>query len=49
MIRIDSRNPEGQRVVSASAADAEGVGFFQALLDELYQREPALRKPVEKP
>lgn len=44
LIRIDSRNPAGQRVVNTSAADAAGTGFFRALLDELYVREPALNK-----
>jgi hypothetical protein len=43
LIRIDSRKPVGQRVVETTEADAAGVGFFQALLDELYLREPALR------
>lgn len=44
LIRIDSRKPIGQRVVETTEADAAGVGFFQALLDELYLREPALRR-----
>jgi hypothetical protein len=44
LIRIDSRKPVGQRVVETTEADAAGVGFFQALLDELYLREPALRR-----
>ncbi len=43
LIRIDSRRRAGQRVIAATAADAEGVGFFRALLDELYLREPTLR------
>jgi hypothetical protein len=43
LIRIDSRRRAGQRVIEATAADAEGVGFFRALLDELYLREPTLR------
>ena len=46
LIRIDSRNSLGQRIVSSSAADAAGTGFFRALLDELYLREPTLRKPI---
>jgi hypothetical protein len=49
LIRIDSRNPAGQRVVNTSAADAAGTGFFRALLDELYLREPTLRKPTAGP
>ena len=45
LIRIDSRNPAGERLVSAASIDAEGVGFFRALLDELYLREPTLKPP----
>lgn len=43
LIRIDSRLPRGQRIVDVSDADAAGTGFFTALLDELYLREPTLR------
>jgi len=43
LIRIDSRLPEGQRVLVADSIDAAGTQFFRALLDELYLREPALR------
>ncbi len=43
LIRIDSRNPAGQRVVDPGAADAAGAAFFKALLDELYLREPTLK------
>ena len=43
LIRIDSRQAAGKRLVAATSADAEGVGFFRTLLDELYLREPALR------
>jgi len=43
LIRIDSRNTAGQRVVDPAAADAAGVAFFKALLDELYLREPTLK------
>jgi hypothetical protein len=43
VIRIDSRNPAGQRVLRTLEADAAGVGFFRALLDELYLREPTLK------
>jgi len=48
LIRIDSRNPAGQRVVDPAAADATGAAFFKALLDELYLREPTL-KPATLP
>src|SRR6266849_201900 len=47
LIRIDSGKPVGQRIVGTSMTDAAGVGFFQALLDELYLREPTL-KPLRK-
>lgn len=43
LIRIDSRRPAGQRVLESFEADAAGVGFFQALVDELYLREPTLK------
>jgi hypothetical protein len=46
LIRIDSRLPVGQRVVETHAADAAGQGFFKALIDELYLREPALKNMV---
>ncbi len=46
LIRIDSGRPAGQRVVDTSVADAAGTGFFQALLDELYVREPTLKPPT---
>ncbi len=36
LIRINSGNPKGQRVMSTAMTDAAGLGFFQALLDELY-------------
>jgi hypothetical protein len=45
LIRIDGRKPAGQRIVSTSMTDAAGLGFFQALLDELYLREPTLKPP----
>jgi hypothetical protein len=48
LIRIDSSKPPGQRIVATSMADAAEIGFFQALLDELYLREPTL-KPVKQP
>lgn len=43
LIRIDSRKPEGQRVVDTVDMDAKGTNFFKALLDELYLREPTLK------
>jgi len=43
LIRIDSRKPAGERLVSAESIDACGTTFFRALLDELYRREPTLR------
>lgn len=43
LIRIDSRNPPGRRIVNTTVADAAGVDFFKALLDELYLREPTLK------
>jgi hypothetical protein len=45
LIRIDSGEPAGKRIVGTSVTDAAGVGFFQALLDELYLREPTLKPP----
>jgi hypothetical protein len=46
LIRIDSRKPAGQRVTDTFDADAAGVGFFRALIDELYLREPTLRPSI---
>jgi hypothetical protein len=43
LIRINSSRPEGQRVSDVLDMDAKGTGFFRALLDELYLREPTLR------
>ena len=43
LIRIDSRNPAGQRLTDPAAADVAGAAFFKALLDELYLREPTLK------
>jgi hypothetical protein len=43
LIRIDSSNPAGSRISNAVDMDAKGTNFFQALLDELYLREPTLR------
>jgi len=46
VIRINSGNPAGQRVLNGSATDADGVRFFQGLLEELYFREPTLKRPT---
>lgn len=42
LIRIDSRRGPGARVSELVDMDAQRSNFFQALLDELYRREPAL-------
>lgn len=43
LIRINSSKSVGKRVVDTHSADAEGVNFFKALIDELYLREPTLK------
>jgi hypothetical protein len=43
LIRVDSRKPAGSRIVETKSADAAGVNFFKALIDELYRREPTLK------
>jgi hypothetical protein len=43
LIRINSTRPKGQRILNALDMDGRGTDFFQALLDELYLREPTLR------
>lgn len=43
LIRINSRNLPGDRILDVKDMDAKGTSFFQALLDELYLREPTLR------
>lgn len=45
LIRIDSRLPPGQRIVDTEAMDALGLSFFDALLAELFLREPTLNRP----
>jgi hypothetical protein len=45
LIRIDTRQPEGERVVNLAKTEARGVTFIRELLDELYRREPALKPP----
>jgi len=45
LIRIDSRLPPGQRLLATEAVDAAGQGFFEALCEELFLREPTLAKP----
>jgi hypothetical protein len=51
LIRINSSLGKGHRIVNALDMDAKGTDFFQALLDELYLREPTLKshKPAAKP
>jgi hypothetical protein len=49
LIRIDSRREPGHRLTYAKDVDEEGAGFFQALLDELYLREPTLRPSPRRP
>src|SRR5579872_3895546 len=44
LIRIDSRKNSGQRISDALDMDAKSTNFFQALLDELYLREPTLKQ-----
>ena len=41
-IRFDSRRPPGRRIVAPRAAAQARATFVQALLWELYQREPAV-------
>lgn len=48
LIRINSSRPKGRRISNALDMHAKGTSFFQALLDELYLREPTLR-PVPTP
>ena len=43
LIRVDSRNPVGARIIDTTSVDADGVNFFKALIDELYRREPTLK------
>lgn len=45
LIRINSSLGKGHRIVNALDMDAKGTSFFQALLDELYLREPTLKSP----
>ena len=49
LIRVNSANPAGQRLVDVESLNAAGTGFFRALLDELYLREPTLRPAVPLP
>lgn len=41
-IHIDSRKPDGDRLVDAEKAMVEGDQFFRSLLKKLKQREPAI-------
>jgi hypothetical protein len=49
LIRIDSRKPAGHRIINVVDMDAKGTDFFNALLDELYLREPTLKPARMKP
>ena len=49
VVRIDTRNPPGQRVVDPVETHNKGIRFFRALLSELYLREPTLRPPLGQP
>jgi hypothetical protein len=50
LIRINSNRPAGERITNSIEMDAKGTAFFQALLDELYLREPTLRPtPIAVP
>ena len=44
LIRVDSRRPVGDRLVAPEETGTAGGRFFQALLDELHLREPAIRR-----
>jgi hypothetical protein len=46
LIWINSSKPPGERVTAAVDMDAKGISFFKALLDELYLREPAIKRPA---
>jgi hypothetical protein len=46
---VNSTFAAGSRIVNALDMDAKGTNFFQALLDELYLREPTLRPTQEAP
>ena len=43
LIRIDSREAPGNRILDLVDMDAKGTDFFSALLAELYLREPTLK------
>jgi hypothetical protein len=51
LIRINSSRAKRTRISNALDMDAKGTNFFQALLDELYLREPTLRPvpPIATP
>ena len=48
LIRVNSARGPGERITDTVDMDAKGTNFFQALLDELYLREPTLQ-PVATP
>ena len=49
LIRVNSDRHPGQRITNSVDMDAKGTSFFQALLDELYLREPTLRPVPSRP
>lgn len=42
LVHIDSRREPGTRILATASVDAEGTGFFDALVSELRVREPSL-------
>jgi hypothetical protein len=49
LIRVNSNREPGSRIIDTVDMDAKGTNFFQALLDELYLREPTLRQTPNPP
>lgn len=46
VIRINSREPEGQRLSRPQAVSGDSSRFIRNLLSELYLREPTLKRPI---
>lgn len=44
LIRINRHRPDGQLLTDPAEAEARGQNFIRALLDELFLREPTLRR-----
>jgi hypothetical protein len=44
LVRINSSKPPASRIANTIDMDAKGITFFRALLEELYRREPTLKK-----